>query len=237
MNLYNKAFYMRQVGGSGRSAARIVPILVSIIQPESVVDVGCGTGVWLSNLMAAGVGDVLGVDGSHVERCRLRIPIDRFLAHDLTQPLAVGRTFDLALCLEVAEHLPATRARGLVADLTALAPVIAFSAAVPGQGGTGHVNEQWPTWWQELFEQSGYDCLDCIRARIWNDSSVEWWYRQNILLFVRRAELARYSFSSCPPPPLSIVHPAMIESKSGPKIRPLIGALLDRTLRRWIKRG
>jgi hypothetical protein len=101
---------------------------------------------------------------------------------------ARGR-YDLAVCLEVAEHLPESSAADLVRALTAFAPVVLFSAAVPGQGGVGHINEQWPAYWKGLFEQHGFYRRDPIRPRIWTNERVHWWYRQNIFLFASRQKV------------------------------------------------
>ena len=64
-----------------------------------------------------------------------------------------------------------------------LSDVVLFSAAIPGQGGTHHLNERWPSYWANLFGSAGYDVLDVVRANIWDDARVEWWYRQNLLVF------------------------------------------------------
>jgi hypothetical protein len=115
----------------------------------------------------------------------LCIPQGCFRAVDLSRPFQLAEFFDLAVCLEVAEHLPKQSARGLISSLVRLAPVVLFSAAVPLQGGTHHVNEQWPAYWQDLFEQHGYRMLDLIRKEIWSKPEVQFWYRQNIFLFMR----------------------------------------------------
>src|SRR5262249_5217435 len=149
---YDAAFYEAQADGSLRSARVVVPLVTRLVEPRSVVDVGCGVGTWLRAFVENGVEDVLGVDGAYVDRNRLCIDPARFQAMDLARPQPLGRTFDLAVCLEVGEHLPTRAAPGLVAMLTA-APVVLFSAAIPGQGGTNHVNEQWPNFWQRLFSR------------------------------------------------------------------------------------
>ena len=114
----------------------------------------------------------------------MRIPPDRFLARDLTKSLHLDRTFDLAVCLEVAEHLPESRAAGLVADLTSMAPCVLFSAAVPGPTGTNHINSQYLPYWIELFKRHGYEGIDPIRPRILGNNSVEWFYQQDTVMFV-----------------------------------------------------
>lgn len=199
-NIYDDNFFRRQVDGSYTSAQIIVPLIQQIINPESVVDLGCGLGTWLKVWQERGVSIILGVDGDYIDREKLYIDHHNFLSHDLVTPLNLDRRFDLALSLEVAEHLPAAKADSFIANLTDLADVIVFSAAVPGQGdvGIGHINEQWPEYWQALFEQHGYALLDPFRAEIWRDERVAWWYRQNILLAVKQECLVQTRFKSLP---------------------------------------
>lgn len=192
MTAYPQRFYATSWLRASRSARRVVPLLIDYVAPTSVVDVGCGVAAWLEVLREAGVSDVVGVDGDHVSMDLLRIPSGLFHAHDLEQPLHLPRRFDLAISLEVAEHLDAAHARRLVADLTQLAPVVLFSAAVPGQGGTHHVNEQWPDYWVELFRERGYVVIDCLRPRIWDEPDVEFFYAQNSLFFVAADRLDQY---------------------------------------------
>src|SRR4029079_13889229 len=123
--------YERHQSGSGSSAEVVAPLVVGWVRPKSVVDVGGGVGPGAAAFLRRGVEDVVGVDGSPVPKDLLQIPADRFLVRDLSKPLDLGRTFDLALALEVAEHLPASAAGTLVTSLTALAPVVLFSAAIP----------------------------------------------------------------------------------------------------------
>lgn len=186
---YSSEFFRQLQDGSYESAQRVLPHVFELVSPRSVVDVGCGVGTWLAAARGLGVADVLGVDGAYVDRDMLRIPHDRFRPVDLTRPFALDRTFDLAISLEVAEHLPMASAGTFVESLTQLAPVILFSAAVPAQGGEKHLNEQWQSWWVARFKRCGFEAVDCIRSRIWSDAAVEWWYVQNVLLMVRADHL------------------------------------------------
>lgn len=187
---YDAGFFADQASESGRSAAAIVPIVMELVKPASVLDVGCGVGAWLAAFAAAGVNDYLGLDGVYVDRSKLLIDPARFQDADLARPPVLVRTFDLAVCLEVGEHLPESAAVGLVQTLTAAAPAILFSAATPGQGGTGHVNEQWPAFWRKLFADRGYVRLDPVRPRVWRDLRVMPWYKLNTFLFVRESEIS-----------------------------------------------
>jgi SAM-dependent methyltransferase len=179
------------------------------------VDVGCGTGIWLAALREKGVADVFGVDGPWVPKELLAVPETMFLEYDLTEPLALDRRFDLALCLEAAEHLPTEAAAVLVDSLVRLAPIVVFSAAVPGQGGHGHLNEQWPGYWKDLFAVHGYQCSTALRNRLWHSEEIESWYRQNFLCFAdapHALRLAPLFAEAADDAPLDTVHPDVLRS-------------------------
>ncbi|MCX6856070.1 MAG: class I SAM-dependent methyltransferase [Verrucomicrobia bacterium] len=172
---------------------------------RSVLDVGCGTGTWLRAALDAGVSEVAGVDGVYLDK-GLHIPIESRSITDLTKPWNAGKRFDLVLCLEVAEHLPQSAANTLIDTLTAHADTIFFSAACPNQAGEGHLNCQWPQWWQGLFNERGFTCDDSIRWRWWHDSRIEPWYRQNCFRAHKNASTGKE------PRIASVIHPDMFES-------------------------
>jgi hypothetical protein len=163
------------------------------------------------------------VDGDWALKAKLEIPREKFLVHDLTAPLKLNRKFDLAICLEVAEHLPAAQARAFVKTLCDAADRILFSAAIPGQGGRHHVNEQWPAYWAELFAEFGFECYDVLRPRIWDDPRVLWYYAQNCLIFARPGTLASTAVATTP---LSLVHPELWSAQVARLNSP--GKLLER---------
>jgi SAM-dependent methyltransferase len=206
---YDAGFFEALEDGVIRSAATGADLLVELIAPRSVVDLGCGTGIWLAALRERGVEEVFGVDGPWVPREQLAIPEALFRPHDLTEPLELGRRFDLALSLETAEHLPEEAAPRFVETLVRLAPVVVFSAAVPGQGGHHHVNERWPSYWVDLFARHGYRASTALRERLWNAETLEVWYRQNMLCFADPEHAARLPalFPPQAQAPLDIVHP------------------------------
>jgi SAM-dependent methyltransferase len=185
LGVYDQKFFDTYTAGSLRSARVIVPLVRELAPVGSVVDFGCGRGAWLLAFKEDGVDDVLGLDGPYVDRSQLLIGADEFRGADLGRPVDLGRGFDLAVCLEVAEHLPARSSRALVRSLTAAAPLVLFSAAIPGQGGTCHVNEQWPEYWDRRFGPEGYRRIDVIRPQVCQDRRVDWWYRQNAFLYAR----------------------------------------------------
>lgn len=210
--IYTAKFFSRLGVTSDLSATTIVPWLVEMFAPKSIVDVGCGTGQWLNSFRAHGVDDIIGLDGSYIPLSQLQISETNFIAHDLTKRIEINRNFDVAICLEVAEHLPATRAESLVRDLCNLAPVVVFSAAVPEQGGTGHINEQWPEFWAALFKNENRLVLDCIRDQFWNHPDVAYHYSQNAFVYIdaelldRNPAWRRYLVEE-DSPVLSRIHP------------------------------
>ncbi len=191
---YDENFYRAQKDGSYRSAELTIPRLFHYVpKPKTVVDVGCGLGTWLAVFKQQGAA-VVGVDGSYVQKDMLYIDAKEFVEADLEhESIASGdERFDLAVSLEVAEHLSAERAPSFIHDLTMLSDMVFFSAAVPLQGGTNHINEQWQTYWANLFAAEGYVCLECISPQIWGEAEIKTEYKQNILLYVKESALCGY---------------------------------------------
>jgi hypothetical protein len=187
---YNNNFYAYEGATSIDAAKRIMPLILDFVHPTSIADIGCGTGKFLKEAENIGVSDLLGIDGPWAARTLAEgIP---FREMDLSNPTDVGRTFDLAISLEVAEHLPKEAASKFIAFLTSVSPVIMFSAAIPFQGGQMHLNEQWQSYWADLFSKQGYVPIDALRPEIWSDASVLSCYRQNALVYVRKDALPNY---------------------------------------------
>lgn len=188
------------------AARAVLPKIAHLVEPRSVLDVGTGLGTWLAGWAELGVEDLLGVDGSYVDRSLLTIPESMFMARDLREPLDLGRRFDLVMSLEVAEHLPERLASTFVESLVRHGDSVLFAAAVPGQGGQGHLNEQWPRYWQDLFAPHGFEFRDVVRPLIWDDNNIEVWYRQNTFLVQRATEQVRIDA-------LDRIHPALWEQR------------------------
>jgi SAM-dependent methyltransferase len=224
MSAYSTRYYEGLKEDSLGSARAVVPLVLDLFSPKTVVDVGCGSGTWTKVYADSGC-DVLGVDGDVVKQEQLLIPADKFTRRNLMQPLALDRKFDLANCLEVAEHLDGSRADSFVADLCKLSDVVVFSAAVPGQGGTHHVNEQWPSYWIPKFQAQGFIPLDCLRHQLWGNGQVAWWYVQNMFAFVRQTRKADFAKAAAAsqPWPTDLVHPrayvkATVPSEMSPRM-------------------
>ena len=219
MQTYSSPFYKMLTATSQPSASLIVPIVMDLVQPRSVIDLGCGPGAWLAVFKQAGVETVLGVDGDFIDRTSLQIAAAEFQAHDLNIPFAAPKRYDLAMSVEVGEHLKPASARMFVGELAGLSDVVLFSAAIPYQGGDGHINQQWPSYWAALFKERGYIAIDCIRDRIWNDSSVSWWFAQNLLVYANEAALERHPQLAALRRPgdfvRDMVHPRLWDKKVG----------------------
>jgi SAM-dependent methyltransferase len=183
---YDARFFDYVQAGAIRSARAIVPIIVDALASRSVLDVGCGTGAWLSVYRDRGVADVLGVDGEYVANDRLLIPAPFFQAIDVSRPFDLGRKFDLVQSLEVAEHIHPNASRTIIANLTHHSSHVLFSAAVPGQGGEHHINERTYEFWRELFASFGFVAFDFVRPRVRPEDHVEPWYAYNSILYVHR---------------------------------------------------
>jgi hypothetical protein len=211
-------------------------LLAVLPEIKSAGDFGCGVGTWLAVLKDKGIQDIQGFDGPWVERSMLQIPQENFRQVNLEDHIKPDRQFDLAISLEVAEHLRPEKAGDFVETLVNRADFVLFSAAIPYQGGKGHINEQWPDYWAALFKAQGYEAVDVIRRQIWNDIKIPVWYRQNLLLYVKRERLKdlkltsgagdKFSF------PQAIVHPEtylqMMTLKGSFK-------LFRRAISRWFK--
>ena len=214
MSIYDDKFYDTQVKGSLNSAKEILPLIMDIVKPKSVIDVGCGLGTWLSVFRELGVADITGMDGDWVEENRLLISKENFISTDLENPAQINEKFDLAISLEVAEHISPENSEKFVKYLTGKAPVILFSAAIPHQGGVNHVNEQWPTYWINIFEKYNYQVIDCIRRKIWENKKIEVWYIQNMFLFVEKNSLdgnkiLKKEMETDLNNPYSVIHPRL----------------------------
>ena len=220
-----------------KAAQEIVPFIMNLLSPKSVIDVGCGVGTWLKSFRENGVRTVVGMDGAYHEKNLIaqnlsetefvevnleenhRAILDILYAKLQTDSC---RKFDLVVSLEVAEHLHEQYADSYINLLTALSNCILFSAAIPKQGGDGHVNEQWPEYWVDKLSGKGYKVLDIIRPNFWSNDNVNTWYKQNMFLFVKEETHKnienRIGGQHSIKYPLNIVHPELYFAKVNMKM-------------------
>ncbi len=225
--IYRPSFYATRQQDTRHAAERVLSLVLRVRPFNSVLDVGCGVGTWLSVAREMGVETVRGIEGPWVQDLQIDIPRHALVVQDLSNPLQVDGRFDLVISLEVAEHLPGTRADSFVDELCGAAPMVLFSAALPGQGGTGHINEQWHRYWKEKFGANGYHLIDAIRPEIWEDDTIPYWYRQNSFLYVDELIWGEISHAVAETPgfPLHAVHPDLYDLHRRPGLRNLASHL------------
>ncbi len=167
-----------------KSPNEIVPEIMKLVNPKSVIDIGCGVGTFLHVFKQHGADDVLGVDGSWVNRELLKTHLSEseFLETDLEKPFNTHKKFDLVVSLEVAEHISPDSADIFISNLVNAGQLILFSAAIPGQGGQHHINEQFLTYWEAKFKVHGYEVHDILRPVFWDNPNINWWYKQNMVM-------------------------------------------------------
>lgn len=219
--IYNNNFYNIQKSGSFLSAQEIVPFLISTFHPSSVLDIGCGLGTWLKVFQESGIEDIIGIDGDYVDKKSLFINEKNFISADLTKPISLSRAFDLVVSLEVGEHISKDLDELYFENIIRHGQIVYFSAAIPFQSGTNHVNEQWQDYWAQKFTKHDYVICDIIRPKFWNDDRIQTHYIQNGLVYIKKQLIDKYpnvhpylvDINS----PISVVHPKTFISKIDPR--------------------
>ncbi|GAI03559.1 unnamed protein product, partial [marine sediment metagenome] len=192
------------------SAKQVIPIIIEQFKPNSIVDIGCGVGSWLKAWEELGIEDYLGIDGDYGDSSSLMIDEKKFMAVDLNTDFHIKDRYDLAECLEVAEHIPGSEAVNFIKKLTEFSDIIMFSAATPYQGGTNHYNENWLEYWAIIFSEFNYVPVDFIRKKIWNNNNIRFWYRQNLILFVKKEKASIFNNDPIFNSSLSVIHPELL---------------------------
>lgn len=215
--IYNKDFFRHVRKASEDSAVPVLKTLKRHYNGEihSAADLGCGTGAWLCGVRKVFGEDVriCGYDGDYVDKDLMLLSENEFIPWDLNRHIKKNQRYDLAISLEVAEHLPEESADVLVDSLVDIADFVLFSAAIPGQGGTEHLNEQPLSYWIGKFEKKGYEFFDIIRPDIWDHPSVSVWYKQNAAVFVRKGSEQAGQICAGANRVVDMVHPELLRRK------------------------
>jgi 2-polyprenyl-3-methyl-5-hydroxy-6-metoxy-1,4-benzoquinol methylase len=188
-NIYDKKFFTNTIKFEKSSAKAVVDILVKYFKPRSVVDIGCGCGIYLAEFAKRGI-EILGYDGSPAALANSLVG-DKIKLHDLCKPLNLNKKFDLCLSVEIAEHLPTECADVLIQTLTNASDTVVFTAATPGQGprSIGHINEQPHEYWVEKFKEMNFSLEEKLTIKIKTEmeaNKVVWWVTKNLLIFKNR---------------------------------------------------
>jgi SAM-dependent methyltransferase len=188
--VYGEKFFQGEQETSAKCAALVLDVVNKFITVNSVIDIGCGAGEWLKVYYEKGIDNILGIDGAYLNPAQLVIPREHFIPKDISQPITgIQQKFDLAISLEVAEHIDPSCVENYIDNITYFSDVILFSAAIPTQGGFHHVNEQWPSYWVERFKRVGYVPVDCVRWAIWNSKNILFIYKQNIMFYIKESAI------------------------------------------------
>lgn len=242
--MYDFNWHKKHAEGTAYSGQVILNLLRDIAPIKSMLDVGCGDGLWMRAAAEAGMGDAMGIDGPWTEQDQLVVDPAKIVTCNLEEPVTLGRHFDLVICLEVAEHLPASAARTLLSTLIHHGDMVLFGAAVPRQGGFRHINERWQSEWVAEMSGFGYQVFDVVRASIWDDPRVQFWYKQNALLYVNRSNTTLMSAVSAfmeradtRPMPIDVIHPYLFSSISRYEqiaFKPLLRKLPNKTVEKML---
>jgi glycosyltransferase involved in cell wall biosynthesis len=188
-NLYGEGWYtLREISfrqieqEEGPFAQRLAAWIADKLQPQTALDIGCGPGIYVDALRNHGIG-ATGIDPD--ARVDGKPHLHQRSMFDLKDRA------ELVLCLEVAEHIPEEQADAVaaaVSDAVAPAGTLIWSAAHPGQGGTGHINCQPKSYWLERLEQRGLTHAPELEARLVEDMRSGYhmgWFAQNALVLSR----------------------------------------------------
>lgn len=210
--IYGKEYYIKHQIGSYNSAINILGYILSQLDITSMIDFGCGMGTWCLAAQELNIKKILGVDIHDYADDYMLISSEQYKKCDLRNEVKLEICADLVISVEVGEHVEENCSKQFIDNICNHGEVVLFSAAIPFQGGQGHINEQPCSYWAQLFTSNGYMLFDCIRPQFWNSSNVEIWYKNNCVMFIREdrydAVINRFKVSSYP---IDIIHPDMLK--------------------------
>jgi len=186
------AFQFQGSEQSAHTAEAVVKTLLDFIHlPANVLDIGCGIGIWSKTLKDAGVAKTVLIDHPSNKKENLLLNDTEFVNADMNISFPEVYKSDLAVCIEVAEHLKPGRSQAIIDYISQCTDTVLFSAAIPGQGGIGHINLHYADYWETIFAGFGFKKYDIIRPLIIADENIEYFIRQNIFLYEREGGLLK----------------------------------------------
>jgi len=186
--IYNP-LVMRQFHDEAKRNAPIVAAAIIELFPlaKVLLDVGCGSGAFAAEFNRLGR-SAIGLERSPHGRALAQKQAVDCRDFDLSRETVTNLvgSVDLVYCLEVAEHLSSSLGRKLIEFISSFHKPVIFSAAQPGQGGTGHVNEQPMEHWINIFNQNGFS-FDAertgeLRGRFARSNAAYWFQRNTIVV-------------------------------------------------------
>lgn len=182
--MYDKRYFTEIESKEVEQANNLCDIICKIYDPKIVGDVGCATGLYLVPFHVKGT-ETIGWDNAEYAVGEKRVPT--VVDADITKKLPKQRV-DLAICLEVLEHIESGLSKPVIENITKLSDVIIFSAAQVGQGGTGHVNCRPREYWEGAFMMQGFkrdiEAEHKIREHVTKGKHAGW-FRRNLQVFVK----------------------------------------------------
>lgn len=159
-NLYSEDFHNYHIKWFKKKNENFAKIILELYNFDSVVDFGCSIGSFLTPFYKNNK-EVHGYEYCYEESKNgineIEGLIDNIEFGDVTKPISTNKKYDCVTTIEVAEHIPKEHSEMLVKNLVnASKGFIIFTAAQPGQGGTGHINCQPKSFWIKLFNKYGY---------------------------------------------------------------------------------
>lgn len=188
---YDSDFFNSSSIETYQSAQSYLQLTELFYKYSTVADVGAGMGSWSRAAVEMGK-NVISIDGEWVEKINPNQSL-KYIFLDLNHELKISRKFDLSICVEVAEHLAPERSESFIFELCQLSDVIIFGAALPRQGGVGHINCRPHSFWIDLFSINGFEVLDAFRPSFWYNGRVAPYYTQNTFLFCKK----KYAWLDC----------------------------------------
>jgi SAM-dependent methyltransferase len=186
-HFYDDEFFDMTIRTEEPSAHIVIDTLLEHYRPKSVVDIGCGCGIYMKEFLKRGVSDVLGFDGSEWALKKSMVPDGFIKIHNLQTSLKLNRKFDMCICIEVIEHIDSEFSDKVLNTLCSLSDIVVFTAAVPGQLGVNHINLKPHEYWIDQFNVRGYvlDELTYPIRKLFERDNVVWWVTNNFMVFKR----------------------------------------------------